>query len=375
MNAPTPVVYLHEHGVLSGGETSLLVLWRFLDRARYRPVLVGPAAGPLVDRARALDIVTAPARFPRFRRLAGPSAWRDLAALTRTVGRHGAGIVHGNAAHTNVAAAWVGRRLGIPVVWHGRTLPRAGEWDVERWLAWLPDRIVCNSAAVARRFARAKGRTAVVPNGVALDEFAPGAGGAALRQRLGLRPDEVAIGIVGNLSPLKRHDVFLRAAARLGAALPVRFLVVGGEVFAENRGRAAALRDEARRLGLGARVDFVEWQTDMPAVMDALDVLVSACDVEACSRAVIEALACGTPVVAAGAGGNPELVRDGVSGLLVPPGDDAALATALVRLVREAPLRKAMGDAARRDAEARFGVAAQVRAIERVYDALEARRC
>jgi glycosyltransferase involved in cell wall biosynthesis len=370
-----PVVHLHEHGVLSGGETSLLLLWRFIDRARYRPVLVGPAEGPLVDRARALDVATAPARFPRFRALATPDAWRALAALTRTVARHGAAIVHGNAAHTNVAAAWVGRRLKIPVVWHGRTLPRAGERDVERWLARLPDRIVCNSAAVARRFGP-RAPTIVVHNGVALHEFAPGVGGAAFRQRLGLRADEVAVGIVGNLSPLKRHEVFLRAAARgAGDAPAARFLVIGSEVFAENRGRAAALRDEARRLGLGERVRFVDWQTDMPAVMDGLDVLVSACDVEACSRAVVEALACGTPVVAAAAGGNPELVRDGQSGVLVRPGDDAALAAALGRLVRDGSLRKAMGDAARRDAEARFDVRAQARAIERVYDALPARAC
>ena len=372
----TPVVYFHDHGVVSGGETSLLVLWRFLDRARYRPILIGPPAGPLVDRARTLDVATESAAFPRFRALAAPFGWRDLAALTRAAARHGAGIVHGNAAHTNVAAAWVGRRLRIPVVWHGRTLPRAGERDVERWLAWLPDRIVCNSAAVARRFAGANARTVVVHNGVALDEFAPGAGGAALRQRLGLRPDEVAIGIVGNLSPLKRHEVFLRAAARVaGDALAVRFLVVGGEVFAENRGRALALRDEAHRLGLGDRVTFVDWQSDVPAVMDALDVLVSACDVEACSRAVIEALASGTPVVAAAAGGNPELVRDGQTGLLVPSGDDSALAAALARLVRDGSLRKTMGDAARRDAEARFDVKAQVRAIEGVYDALRERAC
>jgi glycosyltransferase involved in cell wall biosynthesis len=372
----TSVLYLHEHAVVSGGEISLLALWRGLDRARYRPVWLGPAEGPLVDRARALDVAIAPARFPRFRELAAPSAWRMLADLARAGTRAGARIVHGNGPHTNVAAAWVGRRLGIPVVWHGRTLPRPGEHDVERWLARLPDRIVCNSAAVARRFSRAMARTVVVPNGVALDEFAPGAGGGAFRRRAGVAPGEVAIGIVGNLSAIKRHEVFLRAAARCVAdAVPARFLVVGAEVFRDNRGRTAIVRDEAHRLGLGERVRFLPWQTDMPAVMDGLDVLVSTCDVEACSRAVIEALACGTPVVAVAAGGHPELVDDGRTGLLVPAGDDAALAAALVRLVRDPALRMAMSGAARRDAVARFDVRCQVAAIERVYDALASGAC
>ena len=155
----------------------------------------------------------------------------------------------------------------------------------------------------------------------------------------------------------------------------MRFLVVGGEVFAENRGRDMALRDLAHRLELGGRLTFVGWRTDMAAVMDGLDVLVSTCDVEACSRAVVEALASGTPVVAAGARGNPPRVRDGETGVLVPAGDDAALAAALVSLVRDAALRKTMGDAARRDAEARFDVRRQVAAIERVYDGLVGRAC
>jgi glycosyltransferase involved in cell wall biosynthesis len=368
---PVPVLYLHEHAEISGGETSLLVLWEHLDRRRYRPALLGPAEGPLVERARRLDVPAYSAEFPRFRGALTPRGWRCLAAVVRRVHDLAPAILHGNTPHTNFAAAWAGRRLGRRVVWHERTLLEPGEWDVDRWLRRLPNRIVCNSAAVARRFGGPGRRVVVVLNGVPLQRFAPDAGGAALRRALGIGPEEVALGIVGNFSPWKNHELFLRAAALLADGTPrARFLIVGGEVFPENRGREAALRDGAARLNLAGRVGFLGVREDMPAVMDALDVLVSAAEVEACSRAILEAMACGTPVVAADAGGNPELVAPGETGLLFPHGDAHALAAALRTLTEDDTLRKTMGAAARARAEAQFGIERQVREIEAVYDTL-----
>ncbi len=365
----TPILYLHEHGEISGGETSLLLLWEHLDRRRFHPVLVGPD-GPFAERARRLGVATHPARYPRFRDLVTPGqGWRAVAAVRRVAEAVEAAVLHGNTPHTNLAAAWIGRRLDRRVVWHERTLPEPREWDADRWLRWLPDRIVCNSAAVARRLGGPTDRVVVVRNGVPLGRFRPGAGGAAVRQGLGLLPDQVAVGIVGNLSPVKEHELFLRAASHVAALAPqARFLVVGGEVFPENRGREAALRAETRRLGLERRVAFLGVREDMPAVMDALDILVSAAAAEACSRATVEAMAAGIPVVGADAGGTPELVAPGETGLLVPPQDAPALAAAVARLVEDAPGRKAMGAAARARAEAHFAIEAQVRAIEAVYD-------
>lgn len=364
----TSVLYLHEHLEISGGETSLLLLWEYLDRQRFEPMLLCPASGPLVERARRLGVPASPAEFPRFRELLGRRGWQGLASVAHQVGRLGAKILHGNTPHTNLAAAWVGRRLGCRVVWHERTLPESHHWDLDRWFAFLPDRILCNSAAVARRFGGPGPRVLVVHNGVPLERFFPGAGGTAVRQELGLLPEDVAIGIVGNFTPWKNHGLFFRAAALLkGGSLRSRFFVVGGEVFPENRGREAWLRDEARRLGLEKEVSFLGIREDMPAVMDALDLLVSTAEVEACSRAILEAMASGTPVVAADAGGNPELVAAGETGLLFSPGDARALAAALRRLIAEVSMRTAMGPKARARAEMHFGIERQVRRIEALY--------
>jgi glycosyltransferase involved in cell wall biosynthesis len=366
----TRVLYLHEHAELSGGERSLLALWERLDRRRIRPVLLGPEAGPLIDRARVLGVETAAAEFPRFRALLTP---RGLAAVRRLVGTAralGPDVLHGNTPHTNLAALVAGRRLRRPVVWHERTLPWGPDWDIERALRALPDRILCNSHAVARRFGGEGGRVAVIHNGVDLVRFAPGAGGARLRERWGLGTADVAVGIVGNFTPWKRHEVFLGAVARVDPAVRLRAFVVGGEVFAENRGREEALRREGARLGIAARVTFAGVVDDMPAVMDALDVVVSAAEAEACSRAILEALAAGTPVVAAAAGGNPELVADGETGLLFAAGDVDALARALTRLAGDGGLRRKLGDGGRARAERLFSIERYVERVSAVYDAL-----
>jgi glycosyltransferase involved in cell wall biosynthesis len=141
-------------------------------------------------------------------------------------------------------------------------------------------------------------------------------------------------------------------------------------VFAENRARAAELRALATALDLEQTVTFVGPRDDMPQVMDALDVLVAASSIEACSRAVLEAMATGTPVVAARAGGNPELVEAGASGLLFAPESAEDLAGVLELLIVDLDRRRAMGAAARARAVEHFGIGKQVAAIEAVYTAV-----
>jgi glycosyltransferase involved in cell wall biosynthesis len=255
---------------------------------------------------------------------------------------------------------------GCRVVWHERTLPEA-EWDVDRWLRFLPDRIICNSAAVAERF-RGTNKAVVILNGVSLDRFRPEAGGAVLRGALGIGTGDVLVGIVGNFTPVKGHDIFIHAASRLAARdRTIRFWVVGGETFAGNKGRGATLRALVNDLGLEKCVQFLDHRDDMPAVMDALDILAVPSYMEACSRAILEAMAAGKPVVATNVGGNPELVKDGETGVLVAPRDVAALAEAIRRLSEDTHLRRRMGATARTRAETDFSVVRQVGQTQALY--------
>ena len=124
----------------------------------------------------------------------------------------------------------------------------------------------------------------------------------------------------------------------------------------------------ARELGIGHRVVFTGRRDDVPAVTAALDVAVLPSYREAQGLSILEAMALGRPVVASNVGGIPEVIQDGVTGLLVPPHDPAALAAAIVRLLTDHPLADTLARAGRELVYERFCVERMVRAIEEIYD-------
>ena len=171
------------------------------------------------------------------------------------------------------------------------------------------------------------------------------------------------VGTVGRLVPGKGHAVLLDAFARLGTLPSPSALHIVGDGSEQ-----AALRVQAERLGLSGRVRFLGFQTDVPAVMAALDVFVLASThTEVLPLVVLEAMAAGCAVVATSVGGVPEIVEDGQSGLLVPPGDADALASALSRFVTDPSLRAALGRAAAYRVEQRFTLPAMLTETEGVY--------
>jgi glycosyltransferase involved in cell wall biosynthesis len=151
--------------------------------------------------------------------------------------------------------------------------------------------------------------------------------------------------------------VFLDAAARLAADRPVRFYIVGGPIYrtAGSQYSIEELRAAAEARGLGDRVAFAGHQADPASALRALDVAVHASTrPEPFGRVIVEAMACGRPVVAMRHGGAAELFEDGVDALGCPPGDPGALAAAIDRLVADPDLRDRLGAAGRRSVLARF---------------------
>jgi glycosyltransferase involved in cell wall biosynthesis len=164
----------------------------------------------------------------------------------------------------------------------------------------------------------------------------------ATRAELGLGADEVVVSTIANLRATKDHRTLLQAAARVVERAPhARFLIVG----------QGPLEHEIRRLhqvlGLGERVRLLGMRDDVPRVLAASDVFTLSSRFEGLPVALMEALALELPVVATDVGGIPELVTDGVEGLLVPPRRPDLLADALIAVIEDPVRRAAMGDAAR----------------------------
>jgi glycosyltransferase involved in cell wall biosynthesis len=174
--------------------------------------------------------------------------------------------------------------------------------------------------------------------GVDICRFAPGPVDPAIRSRLAARPDRPIVGILGRIDPEKGIDIVARAVAQLRPPFDdTQFVVVGASLMA-GHDFDVQLRAEVADL-LGDRARFVEPTNDVPGVMRSLDVLVNASRAEPFGLTVLEAQACGVPVVASAAGGIPEFVETDVNGLLFPPGNGAALGAALGRMLAEDSLR------------------------------------
>src|SRR5262249_53344703 len=310
---PVNVLYLHHVGELSGAETSLRLLLRHLDPARVRPMFAGPEWGSFVTALAADGVTTMPLSFGPLRRAAG-----GLGPVPRPPrpGRvHPTALLHANGPQTNVPAGIAARIAGVPVIWHARNLIAGHMWDVDRALAPLATRIVCNADAIRRRFAGSRGwdRTVTIVNAVDTREFHPRVPRAPVRRQLGIPDAAPLLGIVGRIGLGKGHEHFVEAALRLlGAGLDAYFVVVGDPLFDEDAWRADTLHRLVKDAGREDRVRFVGYRRDVPIVMRGLDVLVLASDAEPCGRVLFEAMASGTAIVATASGGTPEIVRDGV---------------------------------------------------------------
>ena len=183
----------------------------------------------------------------------------------------------------------------------------------------------------------------------------------ALRADWGLDATTLGVGIVGRLVPGKGHDVFLAAARELRGSR-TRFLIVG------DGPRRSALERTAAGLGITEQTVFAGFRDDVPSVISALDVLVFASgSPEVLPLTVLEGLAAGRPIITTAPPGAEPIVEDGVTGLVVPPGDAGALAAAIRRLAGDPVLRRRLGEAAREVARQRFALPRMIEETEQVY--------
>src|SRR5690606_17300857 len=204
---------------------------------------------------------------------------------------------------------------------------------------------------------------ATVLNGIPVQRFGHGPEArAAARARLGIPADVPLIGCVGRLVELKNHRLLFECLPQLAAAHPnVRVLLVG------EGPHEAGLRAQAEALEIAARVQFAGARDGVSALLPALDVFALPSLTEGLSIALLEACAAGLAIVASEVGGNPEIVRDGVTGRLFASGDGATLGALLDGLLGDAEQRRRLGNAARDWVIAHASVEAMGAGYERLY--------
>lgn len=283
---------------------------------------------------------------------------RAMARLRRALSAHATEVLHTHNAVAHYHAVWASRGLAIRRVLntrHGMGANRRSgrrEWLYRRALA-RTDAVatVCEAARddAVRRGIVPPEKARVVPNGIRVEQFQPASAGHRLRvrQALGLAPQTRLIGSVGRLNWTKDQASLIRAFGMLRqrVADAVLVLIGDGELRAELEQCAAAE-------GVGDRVRFLGDRSDVRDLLPGLDLFALSSLSEGYSMALLEACASALPIVATAVGGNGEIVRDGISGRLVPAGDTAALAGAMIALLEAPSSAWALGAQARAWVEA-----------------------
>ena len=299
------------------------------------------------------------------------AAWR----LSRLIRDLAPDVLHAHDAHAiavaSLARALAGRRAAPPLVASRRVDFHIRGNAFSRWKYRQVDRFICASSAI-RDMLAADGvppkRTTIVHEGIDIDriERAPR---LDLHREFDLPPGCPLAGNVAALVPHKGQRHLIDAAALLVRRVPdARVLIVGaGEL-------AGALARQIRRLNLDGRVILTGFRADVPSVLKGLDLFVMSSVTEGLGTSVLDAMAAGLAVVGTRAGGIPESVLDGQTGLLAPPGDAPALARAIAHLLQDTVQRQAFGAAGRRRARAAFSAERMVDETAATYAALAGAR-
>ena len=327
---------------------------QFIERLRRHPCGYEPRvasfefSGGNLDDFRALGLPQ-PALFPLGKSMLRPRTLAVVARIAAHIRSISAQIVHGTEFTSNflglLAARAAGAKLVASRVDLGHLRAGFGPWHrrVEKWVSRHADAVCANAAAVQKLCIEEEGaaadRTFVVRNGIDLDRFDALAAQPLDAEIPAARP---LVAVVANLWPVKGHRTLIEAAALVREAVPqAHFALVG------DGPERAWLKERIGQLDLGGHVSLLGTRYDVPAILGRADLACLPSHAEGLPNAVMEAMAARLPVVATSVGGVPELVADGETGLLAPPGDPEALAARLIELLSDAERRRRMGERAR----------------------------
>jgi glycosyltransferase involved in cell wall biosynthesis len=379
------ILFYNHTGQVSGAERMLLMILSRLDRDRFSSLVVCPEQGPLQEMIKDLDVATEcvnglEARFTwRVNTLVRycKSFFGVIRQLRRRVVAARPDLLHANSIRSGLVATAATIGLGTSVVWHLHDLlPRHPLSTAIRIFATVSKRtrMIAVSQAVATNFrgrlARLlEDRVSVILNSIDLEEFQlDETAKRKIRGELRFRKSDLAIGIVGQITPRKGQLELLRAFSKALTEVPNSvLLIVGAPMFNRDDEYLELLKRTSAELGIASKVRILGSRSDIGAVMQALDLLVVNSSAEPFGLVILEAMACGTPVLATAVDGIPEIITHDENGWLVRAGDEQALTNAIAHLYPRSLLRERLAERGRHDVAARFSVERYMTELQGFY--------
>ena len=349
-----------------GLEIHLLHLSCQLRERGHRVIVAGRPGRFVLSQAQALGLETFEATVQR------QTDWTDFKRYRDFFRRENVDIIHAHTQDDGLVPAAAARLAGVPasfLTWH-LPFPFKRRVRGRLMMAALHRRLIAISGSVAAMHLQngvGPKKLEVIHHGTDVEAFrALTQDALSVRTSLGIKPEELAVGIIGRVASEKGHRDLIEAVHLLrGHALGLCVVVAGDGPHLESLRQEAADRENS---GAGSRVIFTGFREDINNVIAAVDIVaVPSLWPEPCSAVIQQGMALGKPVVGTRTGGTPEMIAEGETGLLVPVGDPAALASALKQLADSPELRQAMGEAGLRRVEAHFTLRAMTDRIESLY--------
>jgi glycosyltransferase involved in cell wall biosynthesis len=345
-----------------GGEYSFLELSYNLQYL-WDIICFVPSDGELASRLRSRGLNTLIVPIPPIRPWFIVQIISTLKAYLSFFRKYQPSLLYANGSRAAFYAGIVGRLLRLPVLWHCRIIDPDPYLDPI--LCRLCHQIIANSEATAHRFKHVfRSKTTILYNGVDLEWLSD----RSSEQPEQIKKDWKVILVVSQVSRNKRHDLIISSFERIAALQQDAHLVCVGPMDSSDHQWWSYIQNRTRESEFTDRIHWIGEVSDPRAWYRSAYMLVLASEKESFGRVLVEAMACGVPVIATETGGIPEIIRNGQDGILVPPGRDQEIADAMLRLLKDDLLRRRLSESSSERAKS-FSLPRLIEGMNRVFEA------
>jgi glycosyltransferase involved in cell wall biosynthesis len=364
------ILYVNGTSNIGGAEVSLLSLLKGINKDYFCPIAAVPQNGLLAEKLKCIGIEAEVIRITEFSRRKFLQFLVNTFRLAFFIRKKNIKLVHSNSIYAAEQSFLAAKLAGVPCVCHVRDLaPILGAGKIRSFAFRNIERLIAISDAVKGDLVNKLGipdkKVTRIYNGVDTDEFSPDISDSKFRNEFRLGSKKL-VGLIGRFSPEKGQEFFLKAAAEIVKENnEVIFVFVGDAKLGSEKFKEEMI-DLSRRLNLKDNTLFVGFRDDLPNILPVLDMLVVPSRAEPFGRVIIEAFACGVPVIAANSGATPEIISND-SGILIEPNNIGQLKQSVIELLKN-PLRaKQMGQEGRKIVLEKFNIYKHVLAVSELY--------
>jgi glycosyltransferase involved in cell wall biosynthesis len=365
------LIFNHDF-LLGGGEISFFELIRQLTHTAFEPVCIVPAKGEISSRLQSIGIQVFPIDMPPLRQLITGQVLRSILRLCRLIQYRKIDIIHVNGSRACFYGGLAGMLSNTPVIWHVRETKK-DIWLYDYFLGAMSKVIICVSNTVkVKRFRRLprqiSNKAVVLYNGVDTAKFSVDIKNKhKFRKKLNINGDICLFGLVANIVSHKGQAFLINGYARakeLNSHLKAKILMIGRLLDLEYKKRLDLMIKQKK---LDEEIILFDYMPDVRGIYAALDVSVLPSTQEGFSRAILESMSMGLPILASNIGEIREAVVDGENGILFDIDDIETMASAINSLAASAQMRAAMGSENRMKSIREFSLKFHTRAVQNIY--------